>query len=99
MKKDLEVSSESSSMIGTPKANRVIHRKVPLAPPGFYIPDVEPPSAKYRVPQSGFPVVRVPRGSYSDGDSEDRFLTSDDDSFGAERRRRTFHHIIQEEDF
>lgn len=55
--------------------HRVIERVAKHAPPGYYIPDVDPPAQKYRSPASGFPPIRVGAASFATSESG---VTSDD---------------------
>lgn len=55
---------------------RVISREAVSAPPGYYIPDVDPPSEKYRCPANGFPHIRLRAASFTTSESD---VTTDDD--------------------
>jgi len=54
---------------------RVIVRKPDPAPPGYYIPDVDPPSEKFRSPANGFPHIRLRAASFTTSESD---VTTDD---------------------
>lgn len=44
-------------------------------PPGYYIPDVDPPTEKYCSPANGFPPIRMAAASFTTSESD---VTSDD---------------------
>lgn len=60
-----------------PRTERVVMIRPRHAPPGYYIPDVDPPSERYRSPKSGFPPIRVAAESFTTSESD---LTSLNDS-------------------
>ena len=49
---------------------KVIHRSAGPAPPGYYIPDVNPPTEKYRSPANGFPHIRLRAASFTTSESD-----------------------------
>nr|XP_002128756.1 gap junction delta-2 protein-like [Ciona intestinalis] len=53
-----------------PSMGRIIHRRPEAAPPGYYIPDVDPPSEKYRSPANGFPPIRMRAASFTTSESD-----------------------------
>ncbi|XP_039249223.2 gap junction delta-2 protein-like [Styela clava] len=66
---------------GLHNRERVIERNPKHAPPGYYIPDVNPPVERYRSPASGFPPIRVGAASFNTSETG---LTSDTDSMSSD---------------
>ena len=56
------------------KFGKMKNRSSSPAPPGYYIPDVQPPSEKYRSPANGFPPIRLRAASFTTSESD---VTSD----------------------
>ncbi|CAK8694252.1 gap junction delta-2 protein-like [Clavelina lepadiformis] len=63
---------------------RVISVDAEAAPPGYYIPDVDPPSEKYRSPNTGFPHIRLRAASFTTSESD--VTTDDTESIGSHVR-------------
>ena len=71
-----EIAKVHNRHYGEPRPqDRVIQRDPGPAPPGYYIPDVDPPSEKYKSPANGFPHIRLRAASFTTSESD---VTTDD---------------------
>ena len=62
--------TDSKKPSAPPLNMRVVYREPQHAPPGYYIPDVDPPTEKYRCPANGFPHIRMRAASYTTSESD-----------------------------
>jgi len=63
-------STDSKRPSAPPLNMRVVYRDPEHAPPGYYIPDVDPPTERYRCPANGFPHIRMRAASFTTSESD-----------------------------